>query len=288
MKTSAIFMNIKCHPEKLNLNIPVSACSPVFEPKTSSPHLFETSSLESCAIAHAETQNKGIQDTGWYDYFASLFIDCSNTIKTFFLRLQACLGLGTKLAIPSNHPSKRQIQELTNLGGLLWPNTLDQCLHLIQQQYPHIHIDTTFLHTLVTPNRLDPMLLRQAPADKSLVLIPFFLKLPGGNHFTIACVDLLRKTTEYYDSEGNSLAGNAFLYAISNLYFAGNPRAKILWNKDRTQWDMHNCGVHVLDFSLKRALGEKFETVSKKPTSTSDIEKLRIQFAKDLLSPPNR
>lgn len=239
-------------------------------------HALETSSIS------AATEEKTPGQT-WGEYFYNLYVDCYTYSKTHYLRIKGWLGLGPNLAVPDNHPSKRPIEELTILGGLLWARTLHQCFCLLLNRHSHIHVDTSFLHNLTPPHALNAALLKQAPPHASLVFIPLFIQYPGGNHYTIVSVDLSRKTVEYYDSEGFCNLGNGFLKGIQQFYFPGDSSAKILVNKDRAQWDIHSCGVHVMDYANRRAKGESFRKITKNPTSTWDIEGYRLKLAKNLL-----
>lgn len=239
-------------------------------------NLFEASSISAAAEekAHGNT---------WCEYFYNLYVECYTYYKTLYLRFKGWLGLAPKLAIPEGHPSKRAIEELTIFGGLLWARTLHQCFCLLLNRHSHIHVDTSFLHNLTPPHALNAALLKNAPPHASLIFIPLFIQYPGGNHYTIVSVDLSRKTVEYYDSEGFCNLGRGFLNGIKHFYFPGDPSAKILVNDNRTQWDIHSCGVHVIDYAARRAKGESFRKITKNPTSTWDIEDYRIKLAKDLL-----
>ena len=239
-----------------------------------SPRPFETSKIESC-VAESSCC------CGWFDSFYQTFVDYYTYCRTQFMRFKGWLGLGPKLAIPEEHPCKKAIEDLIDLGSGIFNTTLRKLFWLISNRHKHIHVDTDFLGKLVVPANLDPKMLKAPPENASLVFIPLFIQCPG-NHFTVIAVDLKRKTVEYNDSEAGKV-GRWFLEAVKRHYFPNDARAKILVNNKRAQWDNHSCGVHALDFTKRRARGESFEQITKNPTSTSDIEDLRIRFAKDLL-----
>lgn len=219
---------------------------------------------------------------GWCSRLYSVYVDWYIFCKTRYMRFKGWLGWGPNFAIPFHHPSKAQIQDLSKMGDGLYPKTLDHMFCLLRNKHKHIHIDTSFVYNLTPPHALSPALLKKAPPGTQQIFIPLFIQFPGGNHFTVLCVDLTRQRVEYNDSEGRGLT-QPFLNAVLNYYFPRNANAKLLVNDIRAQWDMHSCGIHVVDFIKRRAEGDSFKKITQNPTSTWAIEDLRVEFIKKLL-----
>lgn len=213
------------------------------------------------------------------------FVDIYCTLRTCLITLKRKLGLSPRLSIPLQHPQFHPIKNLANVGSGIWYFTLQSCLSQIKTRHPHVCIDDSlYLYARNDREKIAAEGFNTHP-NEQLIFFPLSLSPQEGEsvgHYTLFCVDRLRKSVEYFDSEGNTLS-SSLLENLKNRFFPREPNAVVLINGKRIQWDNHNCGICVVSYCLRRSRGESFETITQNPLSPSDQENLRMTMARELL-----
>ena len=137
--------------------------------------------------------------------------------------------------------------------------------------------------------------------NANIIFIPFIFKsnsylrsLFNSAHIVLITIDIDNKTIEYYDSLAyapeywvcyNKFCMREDLDIIKNTCFKNDPKAKIINNSLKQQYDCHSCGIYVLSYMKERLEGRSFEEITNQIMNSQDIQRIRIELA-CLLSEP--
>lgn len=216
--------------------------------------------------------------------FGSTFKNFFASLRTWCLRIKKKISTNKAFIVPQGHPFKKAIEDLLDSGMGLFTKTLKSCLYRLQDDFPALEFNFSYLDIPIRAEKLKVNFLSPASPSATLVAIPLFLVHPRGNHFTIICIDLTHATIEYYDPIGEDPKIARFLKAIARRYFSTKQDVKILTNNRRIQRDAHNCGIFVVDYIERRAYGETFMSICCHGKSFAEIEAKRIHLAYQLLA----
>lgn len=118
------------------------------------------------------------------------------------------------------------------------------------------------------------------------------LLIDGGKHVVQVFIDKEAKNIEYYDlrlSDPKSEIINGTNQTVSALMDTLNTNlfdstANIFINQNKLQNDFHNCGIHILDVTIKRLDNVQFKDLQH-ARNIGDIAKIREDLFRKWLSP---
>ncbi len=151
----------------------------------------------------------------------------------------------------------------------------------LERQNPQLQ----FVESKVGGDRDLPNLQEQ----KTQIAIPVVLKGCLRDHIVSIFVDTVSNRIEYYDSKGLTIQDrndpmlNHVLLEVLEKY--GNKETSVIENREKHQYDSHNCGVYVLDYFYRRTSESTESIFAKGRGPRAANQELRARMIHQLATP---